>query len=113
MPKDVSKFWVQRLTEGTRSGRKPQRGARTTVHYKGTLLDGTVFDSSYKRNEPFTFTLGEGEVIKCWDEGVAQLTKGQKAVFNCPSNMAYGDRGAGNIIPPRATLRFEVELIKF
>ena len=84
-----------------------------TAHYTGTLLDGTVFDSSVKRNQPFKFTLGHGQVIKCWDEGFAQLKKGGKAVLNCPPDYAYGERGAGGLIPPNASLTFEVELLDF
>lgn len=81
------------------------------MHYTGKLLDGTVFDSSVPRGQTFKFTLGVGQVIKCWDKGVSQLTKGQKAIFNCPPEMAYGSRGAGGLIPPNATLKFEVEVI--
>ena len=83
------------------------------MHYTGKLLDGTKFDSSVDRNQPFVFNVGVGQVIKCWEEGVPQLTKGQKAIFNCPSDYAYGKRGAGGLIPPDATLKFEVELINF
>lgn len=84
-----------------------------TVHYTGSLQDGTVFDSSVTKNRPFTFTLGAGQVIKCWDEGVSQLQAGSKATLTCPADMAYGSRGAGGMIPPNATLKFEVELLSF
>lgn len=81
-----------------------------TVHYTGTLVDGTVFDSSVARGEPITFPLGN--VIKGWQEGVALMRVGSKAELVIPSNLAYGDDGAGGSIPGGATLKFEVELIK-
>jgi FKBP-type peptidyl-prolyl cis-trans isomerase len=82
------------------------------VHYTGKLLDGTVFDSSVSR-QPFKFKLGSGQVIKCWDEGVAQLQVGSQATLTCPPDMAYGSRGAGGVIPPNATLTFDVEVLSF
>ena len=91
--------------------KKPENGKKVKVHYKGMLLDGTVFDSSYKRNQPFEFTLGIGQVIKGWDEGISLLGVGDKASFIIPSDLAYGESGAGGVIPPNATLVFEVELI--
>ena len=81
------------------------------VHYKGQLSDGTVFDSSYKRNQPIEFTLGQGQVIPGWDQGVALLTVGDKARFVIPSHLAYGSRGAGGVIPPNANLVFDIELM--
>ena len=90
----------------------PQVGSQVTAHYTGTLLDGTVFDSSVSRGNPFTFPLGRGKVIKCWDEGFAQLSKGAKAILTCPPEYAYGDRGTKKI-PANSTLKFEVELISF
>ena len=90
---------------------KPSNGNRVKVHYKGMLLDGTVFDSSFKRNQPIEFTLGVGQVIKGWDEGISLLGIGDKASFIIPSDLAYGASGAGGVIPPNATLVFEVELI--
>ncbi len=81
------------------------------AHYTGTLTDGTKFDSSRDRGQPFTFTIGMGQVIKAWDEGFAQMSKGQKAKLTCSPDYAYGDRGAGGVIPPKATLIFDVELI--
>ena len=89
--------------------RRPGKGDKVFVHYVGTLLDGTKFDSSRDRGDPFTFELGEGRVIKGWDEGVATMAKGEVAVLTCEPQYAYGDRGAGPTIPPNSTLKFEVE----
>ena len=94
-------------------GASPSQGQNVSVHYKGSLLDGTVFDSSYKRNEPIDFPLGVGQVIKGWDEGIALLSKGAKATFIIPADLGYGSAGAGGVIPPDATLQFEVELVDF
>ena len=94
-------------------GASPSQGQNVSVHYKGSLLDGTVFDSSYKRNEPIDFSLGVGQVIKGWDEGIALLSKGAKATFIIPADLGYGSAGAGGVIPPDATLQFEVELVDF
>ena len=92
-------------------GKKAEKGKTVSVHYKGQLPDGTVFDSSYKRNEPIDFELGAGQVISGWDEGVSLLQIGDKARFVIPSNLGYGSRGAGGVIPPDATLIFDVELM--
>jgi len=89
----------------------PRRGQTVTVHYVGTLLNGTQFDSSRSRGKPFVFKLGMGEVIRGWDEGVAQMTLGEKATLECSPDYAYGSSGAGGVIPPNATLMFEVELL--
>ena len=94
-----------------KNSNKPSKGEKVKVHYKGMLLDGTVFDSSFKRNQPIEFTLGIGQVIKGWDEGISLLGVGDKASFIIPSDLAYGESGAGGVIPPNATLLFEVELI--
>lgn len=94
-------------------GANPTKGQQCTVHYRGTLFDGTKFDASYDRNEPFTFDLGLGQVIAGWDEGIALMKKGGKATLLIPSHLAYGERGAGELIPPFTPLVFEVELIDF
>ena len=91
------------------SGASPVAIDVVRVHYRGTLLDGTEFDSSYKRGTPASFPLTR--VIKCWTEGVQKMKVGGKAQLTCPASIAYGDRGAGSVIPPGATLRFEVELL--
>jgi peptidylprolyl isomerase len=93
------------------NGIQAEKGKTVSVHYTGKLIDGTKFDSSYDRNEPIEFPLGEGRVIPGWDEGIALLKVGDKATFIIPSNLAYGDRGAGGVIPPNATLIFDVELM--
>lgn len=99
----------QVLQEGT--GDKAEKGKTVSVHYKGQLSDGTVFDSSYKRNQPIDFALGVGQVILGWDEGIQLLKVGDKARFVIPSDLAYGSAGAGGVIPPDATLIFDVELM--
>ncbi len=93
------------------NGKKAQAGKQVSVHYTGMLLDKTVFDSSYRRNQPLTFTVGIGQVIQGWDEGILLLNEGDKARFVIPSELAYGSRGAGGIIPPNAPLIFDVELV--
>ena len=92
-------------------GAKAEKGKTVSVHYKGQLSDGTVFDSSYKRNQPIEFPLGVGQVISGWDEGIQLLKVGDKARFVIPSNLGYGAQGAGGVIPPDATLIFDVELM--
>jgi peptidyl-prolyl cis-trans isomerase A (cyclophilin A) len=92
-------------------GKKAEKGKTVSVHYQGSLENGQVFDSSYKRKQPIEFPLGKGYVIEGWDEGIALLQVGDKARFVIPSFLGYGDRGAGGVIPPNATLVFDVELM--
>lgn len=101
---------IYTLKEGT--GKKPKKGDNVSIHYTGYLKDGTVFDSSLKRNRPLQTPIGVGRVIQGWDEGVLTMKEGEKAILYIPSYMAYGERGAGGVIPPNADLIFEVELLK-
>ena len=93
------------------NGEAARNGATASVHYTGWLLDGTKFDSSLDRGVPLEFVIGAGRVIQGWDEGVASMNVGGKRELVIPPNLAYGDRGAAGVIPPGATLRFEVELV--
>jgi FKBP-type peptidyl-prolyl cis-trans isomerase len=93
------------------SGKQAEKGKKVSVHYQGALENGEVFDSSYKRNQPIDFQLGVGQVIEGWDEGIALLQVGDKARFVIPSYLGYGSTGAGGVIPPDATLVFDVELV--
>ncbi len=93
------------------SGKKAEKGNQVSVHYKGQLVDGTVFDSSYQRNQPIDFQVGTGQVIKGWDEGLQLLQVGDKARFVIPSYLGYGSQGSGGVIPPDATLIFDIELM--
>ena len=95
------------------NGEKPEVGKPVTMHYTGKLLDGTVFDSSVERGDPFQFVLGVGQVIPGWDEGIALMSKGEKGVLYIPYYLAYGDRAAGDVIKPYSNLKFEVELVDF
>ena len=95
--------------EGT--GQQAQPGKTVAVHYEGFLLDGTKFDSSLDRGEPIEFELGQGMVIQGWDEGIALLKEGGKATLFIPSPLAYGTRGAGDLIQPNSVLKFDVELV--
>ena len=93
------------------TGAQAMVGKSVSVHYTGKFQDGKVFDSSIPRGEPLTFPLGRGNVIKGWDEGIALMKVGGKAQLIIPPNLAYGERGAGGVIPPNATLVFDVELV--
>ncbi|CAM3908265.1 peptidylprolyl isomerase [Flavobacterium cucumis] len=107
--KTESGLRYQIIQKGT--GKQAEKGKKVSVHYQGALENGQVFDSSYKRKQPIDFTLGVGQVIEGWDEGIALLQVGDKARFVIPSYLGYGSRGAGGVIPPDATLVFDVELM--
>lgn len=94
------------------TGATPKPGQKVVVHYTGTLEDGTKFDSSVDRNEPFSYTHGIGQVIKGWEEGIATMQVGTKRRLHIPAELGYGSRGAGGLIPPNANLIFDVELLE-
>lgn len=103
---------IQTIKEGD-GVNYPRRGQTVQVHYTGTLTSGQKFDSSRDRGQPFSFKLGAGEVIRGWDEGVAQLSLGQRASLRLSPDYAYGARGVPGVIPPNSTLVFDVELLSF
>jgi FKBP-type peptidyl-prolyl cis-trans isomerase FkpA len=105
----MSELIIEDLTLG--NGDEATRGKTVVVHYTGWLTDGTKFDSSKDRNDPFDFPLGAGHVIRGWDQGVAGMKVGGTRKLTIPPEMGYGSRGAGGVIPPNATLVFEVELL--
>lgn len=112
--KEIGKTGVmKKLLQEGEGWERPSKGDEVEVHYVGTLLDGTQFDSSRDRRTPFKFKLGQGEVIKGWDEGIKTMKKGEKALFTIPPEMAYGESGSPPTIPPNATLQFEVELLNW
>ena len=100
-------------THNKGSGPCVPKGAWVKVHYTGKLADGTIFDSTKPSGAPREFRVGVGRVIRGWDEGLVQLRKGQKATLTCPPEFAYGEKGAGSVIPPNATLIFDVEVVSF
>jgi len=106
---DVTELKVEDLVEGT--GAEAKAGDNVTVHYTGWLTDGTKFDSSVDSGQPFQFPLGAGRVIAGWDQGVEGMKEGGKRKLIIPASLGYGEQGAGGVIPPNATLVFEVELI--
>ncbi len=106
----VSELKIETTQEGT-GERVVKSGDTISVHYTGRLTDGTKFDSSVDRGTPFTFTIGSGQVIKGWDEGLLGMKVGEKRTLTIPADKGYGATGAGGVIPPNATLIFETELV--
>ena len=106
---DITELTVETLKAGT--GAVATSGKKVTVHYTGTLTDGRVFDSSETRQAPFSFLLGAGQVIPGWDKGMEGMKIGERRRLSIPSALAYGEKGAGSIIPPNSPLIFEVELL--
>ena len=109
-PQPPAGLVIEDLTVGT--GKTAAAGEKVTVHYTGWLTDGKKFDSSKDRNDPFVFNLGAGQVIRGWDHGVQGMQVGGKRKLTIPPDLGYGARGAGGVIPPNATLVFEVELLR-
>jgi FKBP-type peptidyl-prolyl cis-trans isomerase len=105
----MDKLIIENLVVGT--GVEVKKGDSVSIHYRGTLEDGTKFDSSYDRNQPFETEIGVGQVIRGWDEGVPGMKVGGKRKLTIPFDMAYGERGIPGVIPAKATLIFEVELL--
>ena len=106
---DAANLSFEVIAEG--DGEKAQKGMQVSVHYQGRLTDGTIFDDSQKRGTPFSFTLGSGQVIPGWEQGIAGMKIGEKRVLTIPPELGYGAAGAGGVIPPNATLVFDVELV--
>jgi len=105
----MAELKIEKLATG--SGAAPKAGDVVVTHYTGWLTNGTKFDSSVDRKEPLEFVLGRGQVIKGWDQGISQMRVGDKVKLTIPPELGYGARGAGGVIPPNATLIFEVELL--
>ena len=102
---------LQYVDEVVGTGPSPTQGQSVTVHYTGTFPDGRKFDSSRDRDRPFVFQIGQGRVIRGWDEGVSTMKVGGRRILTVPAHLGYGAGGAGNVIPPNATLVFDVELL--
>uniref|UniRef100_A0A5B7AJZ2 peptidylprolyl isomerase n=1 Tax=Davidia involucrata TaxID=16924 RepID=A0A5B7AJZ2_DAVIN len=112
--KEIGKLGLKKkLVKEGEGWETPENGDEVEVHYTGTLLDGTQFDSSRDRGTPFKFTLGQGQVIKGWDQGIKTMKKGENAIFTIPPELAYGESGSPPTIPPNATLQFDVELLSW
>ena len=109
----TTKSGLKYIVRAPGTGGKPSKGAMVKAHYTGKFLDGRVFDSSVQRGTPFSFSVGLGQVIAGWDEAFLDMTKGEKRTLIIPPGLAYGENGAGGVIPPSATLVFDVELICF
>lgn len=107
---EVTELKIEKLADGT-GDRMTKKGDTISVHYTGTLTDGTKFDSSLDRGTPFSFTVGGGQVIAGWDQGLLDMKVGEKRRLTIPASLGYGSRGAGGVIPPNATLIFETELV--
>lgn len=108
-PAEATELKIEEVQAGT--GEEAVEGKEVTVHYTGTLTNGTKFDSSVDRNEPFNFRLGAGMVIPGWEQGIKGMKVGGKRKLTIPPALGYGERGAGNVIPPNSTLLFDVELL--
>ena len=110
MSADTTELVIEDLVEGNGDGAAD--GNTVAVHYTGTLMNGTKFDSSLDRGQPFSVSLGAGSVIPGWEQGLLGMRKGGKRKLTIPSHLAYGERGIGGVIPPNATLVFEIEMIE-